>query len=269
MENREFLKFAEDVAKGAGEILRSDYGREQSIHYKGEINLVTDVDRRSEEFIIRKIRSVFPDHGILSEESSEVPSATPYRWIVDPLDGTTNYAHGYPCFCVSIALELGGKLVAGAVFDPLLGEMFTAAAGEGARRNGEPISVSSTEMLRRSLLSTGFAYDVNTAEDNNLAYFREFVFTGQAIRRDGSAALDLCYLACGRFDGFWELSLKPWDTAAGVLIVAEAGGTATRLDGSPYDIHQPDILASNGRIHEQMLTVVRRTGLTSLSPRPS
>ena len=258
MDNRDLLKFAEDVAGGAGEILRRSYGGKQSIHYKGETNLVTEVDRQSEAYIMGRIRSAYPDHGILSEESSEVHSATPYRWIVDPLDGTTNYAHGYPCFCVSIALEMGGKLLVGAVFDPLLGEMFTAAAGEGARRNGESISVSSTEMLRRSLLSTGFAYDVNTAEDTNLANFREFVFTGQAIRRDGSAALDLCYLACGRFDGFWELSLKPWDTAAGLLILVEAGGVATRLDGSPYHVHHPDILASNGKIHEQMIEVIRR-----------
>lgn len=258
MEKEDFLGFAEEMARGAGEILRSNYGGKQSIHYKGETNLVTEVDRRSEEYIMGRIRTAYPDHGILSEESSEVRSATPYRWIVDPLDGTTNYAHGYPCFCVSIALEMGGKLLAGAVFDPVLGEMYTAAAGEGARRNGEPISVSSTGMLRRSLLATGFAYDVNTAEDNNLACFREFVFTGQAIRRDGSAALDLCYLACGRFDGFWELSLKPWDTAAGVLILMEAGGVATRLDGSGYNVHHPDILASNGKIHEQMLSVIRR-----------
>ena len=258
MENRGLLRFAEDVARGAGEILRSNYGRKQSIHYKGEINLVTDVDRRSEAYIMDRIMSAYPGHGILSEESSEVLSSSPYRWIVDPLDGTTNYAHGYPCFCVSIAVERDGVLLAGAVFDPLLDELFAATPGGGAFRNGERISVSSTEKLRQSLLSTGFAYDVNTSTDNNFDYFREFVFTGQAIRRDGSAALDMCYLACGRFDGFWELALKPWDTAAGLLILNEAGGLATRLDGSPYDIHKPDILASNGRIHEQMLQTVRK-----------
>lgn len=258
MENREFREFAEDVARGAGEILRQNYGRKQTVHFKGEINLVTEVDRRSEAYIMERIARAFPGHGILSEESSEVPSSTSYRWIADPLDGTTNYAHGYPCFCVSIAVERGEELLAGAVFDPLLGEMYAAAAGEGARLNGAPISVSSTELLRRSLLSTGFAYDVNTAEDDNMDLFREFVLTGQAIRRDGSAALDLCYVACGRFDGFWELSLKPWDTAAGVLILRESGGLATRLDGSSYDIRRPEILASNGRIHEQMISVIRR-----------
>ncbi|HSL92963.1 MAG TPA: inositol monophosphatase family protein [Candidatus Limnocylindrales bacterium] len=258
MENSELARFAEDVARGAGEILRRNYGRVQSVHYKGEINLVTEVDRRSEAYIMERIRSSFPDHGILSEESPEILSSSAYRWIVDPLDGTTNFAHGYPCFCVSIAVEREGKLLAGAVFDPLLSEMFTAMPGAGAFRNGERIRVSATDNLRRSLLATGFAYDVKTSTENNLDYFREFVFTGQAIRRDGSAALDMCYLASGRFDGFWELSLRPWDTAAGLLILAEAGGVATRLDGSPYDIHQPDILASNGRIHEQMLAIVRK-----------
>ena len=258
MGSKEFLAFAEEVARGAGEILRKNYGRKQAVHFKGEINLVTDVDHQSEAYIFEKIRSVFPDHGILSEESSEVMSSSPYRWVVDPLDGTTNYAHNYPCFCVSIAVEREGELLAGAVFNPLLQELFAATPGGGAFLNGERISVSLTSILRRSLLATGFAYDVKTSNDNNLDYFREFVLTGQAIRRDGSAALDMCYLACGRFDGFWELKLKPWDTAAGLLILREAGGVATRLDGSPYDIHQPDILASNGRIHEQMLAVVKR-----------
>lgn len=257
-ETREWVKFAEDVARGAGEILRRNYGKRQSIEFKGEINLVTEVDRRSEAYIMERIRSAYPDHGILSEESSELVSPSPYRWIIDPLDGTTNYAHNYPCFCVSVALERDGELLAGAVFDPLLSESFTAAAGGGAFLNGERIAVSTIGELRRSLLSTGFAYDVSRAADDNLDFFREFVFTGQAIRRDGSAALDMCYLACGRFDGFWELKLHPWDTAAGLLILREAGGTATRLDGSPYDIHQPDILASNGRIHEQMMAVARR-----------
>lgn len=258
MENSELGKFAEDLARGAGGILRANYGRKQSIHYKGEINLVTEVDRQSEAYIMGRIRSAFPDHGILSEESSEILSPSPYRWIVDPLDGTTNYAHNYPCFCVSVAVERKGELLAGAVFDPLLEELFTATPGKGAFRNGERIHVSATENLRQSLLATGFAYDVKTSSDNNLEFFREFVFTGQAIRRDGSAALDMCYLACGRFDGFWELKLRPWDTAAGLLILTEAGGVATRLDGSAYDIHQPDILASNGRIHGQMLAVARK-----------
>lgn len=257
MDNGKLLAFAEDVARGAGDILRRNYGRQQTIHFKGEINLVTEVDRASEAYILGRIRERFPDHGVLSEESPELPSPSPYRWIVDPVDGTTNYAHGYPCFCVSVAVEREGAVVAGAVFDPLLGESFTAAAGSGARRNGEPISVSRISDLRKSLLATGFAYDVKESSDNNFDYFRAFVLTGQAIRRDGSAALDLCYLACGRFDGFWELKLKPWDTAAGLLILHEAGGVSSRLDGGPYDIHQPDLLASNGLIHQRMVEVLR------------
>ena len=258
MKSRDWVAFAEEIARGAGAILKEYYGRRHEIRFKGEINLVTDVDRRSEAYLMERIRTAFPDHGILSEESREIPSSSPYRWIIDPLDGTTNYAHDYPCFCVSVALERGGDLLAGAVYDPMLGESYTAGAGSGAFRNGEGISVSATQDLRRSLLATGFAYDVHSAADDNFDYFREFVFAGQAIRRDGSAALDLCYLACGRFDGFWELKLKPWDTAAGLLILREAGGLATRLDGSPYDIHQPEILASNGKIHEQMRKVVEK-----------
>ncbi len=258
MERKDWVAFAEETARGAGAILRRNWGRKQSVHFKGEINLVTDVDRESEAYIIRRIRSSFPDHGILSEESAEITAPSSCRWVVDPLDGTTNYAHNYPCFCVSIALEIGGELIAGAVFDPILGESYTASAGGGAFLNGDPIRVSSIADLRRSLLSTGFAYDVRTSADNNFKFFREFVFAGQAIRRDGSAALDLCYLACGRFDGFWELKLKPWDTAAGLLILQEAGGMATRLDGSAYDIGRPDIVASNGLIHQQMIAVIGR-----------
>jgi myo-inositol-1(or 4)-monophosphatase len=259
MDHRELLEFARATAAGAGKILKESYGRRQTIHFKGEINLVTDVDRASEAYIKGRIREVFPDHGIMAEESPEEKSPSPYRWIVDPLDGTTNYAHGYPFFCVSVGVEHEGIPVAGAVYDPMLDEMFTATAGGGAFRNGEPIVVSDIDDLRRGLLSTGFAYDVKTATDTNFDYFQAFVMTGQAIRRDGAAALDLCYLACGRFDGFWEMKLKPWDTIAGLLILTEAGGKATRMDGSTYDIHQPDILATNGKIHDRMLEVIRRT----------
>jgi myo-inositol-1(or 4)-monophosphatase len=258
VENAELRSFAENISRGAGEILRRNYGLQQTVHFKGEINLVTDVDHESEAYLLGRIREAYPDHGVLSEESPELPSGSHYRWLIDPLDGTTNYAHGYPCFGVSVAVEHRGTVVAGAVYDPLLDESFTAALGGGATRNGTPIAVSKTRELRKSLLATGFAYDVKSSSDNNFDYFRAFVLTGQAIRRDGSAALDLCYLACGRFDGFWELKLKPWDTAAGLLILHEAGGVSSRLDGGPYDIHQPDLLASNGLIHGQMVEVLRK-----------
>lgn len=257
MEIRRWMAIAEDLARGAGAILKANYGKVQTVHFKEEINLVTEVDRESERYLMGRIGKAFPEHGILSEESRELVSSSPYRWIVDPLDGTTNYAHGYPCFCVSVALERAGRLLAGAVYDPILDESFTGGAGEGAFRNGERIAVSGISDLRRALLATGFAYDVKSSADNNLDYFRAFVLAAQAIRRDGSAAIDLCYLACGRFDGFWELKLKPWDTAAGILIAREAGATVTCLDGSAYDIHQPDILASNGKIHGRMIETVR------------
>jgi len=256
-DGREWVRFAEETARGAGQILRRHYGRAHEIHYKGDINLVTRVDQESEAFIMERIRAAFPGHGILSEESPEVVSPSEYRWVVDPLDGTTNYAHNYPCFCVSIALERAGSLLAGVVFDPLRDEMYTAVAGGGAFRNGERIRVSGIDDLGRALLATGFSYNVRSGADDNFDYFRAFVFAAQAIRRDGAAALDLCYLACGRFDGFWELALHPWDTAAGTLMVLEAGGAATRLDGGAYNFTHPHIVASNGLIHAQMLAVIR------------
>jgi len=257
MDYQRLLAFAVDTAGKAGEILRANYGFKQKISFKGEIDLVTEIDKKSEEFILGRIREVFPDHGVLSEESPELSSSSQYRWIIDPLDGTTNYAHGYPCFCVSICVELEGKQIAGAVYDPMRDEMYSAIAGAGAFLNGRRIAVSDTEELRKSLLATGFSYDVRHTEDNNLDYFKAFVFTAQAIRRDGSAALDLCYVAAGRFDGYWEMKLKPWDTAAGSLIVREAGGVVTRLDGGAYDLQHPGILASNGKIHTRMLEVLR------------
>ena len=257
MDNQRLLAFAVDAARNAGDILRKNFGRRQKISFKGEIDLVTEVDKESERYILGRIRETFPDHGVLSEESPEAVSPSPYRWIIDPLDGTTNYAHGYPCFCVSIGVERDKEQVAGAVYDPLLDEMYTAVAGAGAFRNGQRICVSEVDDLRKALLATGFAYDVRRSDDNNFDYFKAFVFTGQAIRRDGSAALDLCYVASGRFDGFWELKLKPWDTAAGCLIVREAGGVISRLDGGAHDLSHTDILASNGRIHARMIEVLR------------
>lgn len=247
-----------EIAKRAGSVLREHYGEKQKIHFKGEIDLVTEVDRQAEDLIVAEIRKKYPDHSILTEESPPLEKASSYRWIIDPLDGTTNYAHGYPFFAVSVAAERDGEVVAGAVYDPLRDECFSARAGGGALLNGAPIRVSSIDLLRRSLLATGFPYDINTSDETNMEYFEAYARSAQALRRDGSAALDLCYLACGRFDGFWELKLRPWDTAAGYLIVSEAGGKITGLLGEPYSIYDGDILGSNGLIHHQMVEVVQR-----------
>lgn len=246
-----------EVARRAGAVLASHYGERQVIHFKGEIDLVTDVDRESEELIVAFVKEKYPSHSILTEESPPVEGKSSYRWIIDPLDGTTNYAHGYPFFGVSIALERGGEIIAGAVYDPLRDECFSAGTGTGAFLNGNAIRVSSVDTLRRSLLATGFPYDINTSDETNIDYFEAYARSAQALRRDGSAALDLCYLACGRFDGFWELKLRPWDTAAGYLIVSEAGGVITGLAGEPYSIHDGDILGSNGLIHDQMVQVAQ------------
>lgn len=255
---KEILQDLVCMAKEGGAILKGNYGNEQSIHFKGEIDLVTDVDRQSEERIMEMIVKRFPGHSILTEESPPVEGDSPFRWIIDPLDGTTNYAHGYPFFAVSIALERDGEVIAGVVFDPIREECFEGILGGGAYLNGVRIKVSKVEILRRSLIATGFPYDINVTKQNNIDYFEAYAKAAQALRRDGSAALDLCYLACGRFDGFWELKLKPWDTAAGSLIAIEAGGRITGLAGEAYSIYDGDVLASNGNIHGEMMEVVQR-----------
>lgn len=256
MEREKIRSVALDAAKRAGDLLMEGLGRTNLVEFKGEIDLVTEMDRKAEEVIVETISSAFPDHSILAEEREEVERPSTYRWIVDPLDGTTNYAHGYPVFCVSIALECNGEVLLGVVYNPVLKETFLAEKGHGATLNGIPIHVSNTERLERSLLATGFPYDIRRTEDNNLNHFCNFALRAQAIRRAGSAALDLCYVACGRFDGYWELRLKPWDVAAGSLMVREAGGRVTTFDGGPFDIYSDNILASNGRIHEEMVRVL-------------
>jgi myo-inositol-1(or 4)-monophosphatase len=210
----------------------------------------------SEALIIAAISQSFPDHGILSEESPTIPSAGKLRWIIDPLDGTTNYAHRYPVFCVSIALENNGEIVLGVVYDPMRDEMFVSVRGEGAYLNDKKMAISSLKDISRSLLATGFPYDIRESKENNLDYFNAMAVNVQAIRRAGAAALDLAYLAAGRFDGFWELKLKPWDTAAGCLLVTEAGGVISDIAGGKWNLYSPDLLASNGLIHEQMIKVL-------------
>jgi myo-inositol-1(or 4)-monophosphatase len=241
------LDIAATTAEQAGAILLKHFGKTLNIRYKDRINLVTKADRETEQIIVCSLLKAFPSHGILAEEGTAVEGDT--KWIIDPLDGTTNFAHGYPIFCVSIALERDGKIVLGVIYDPARKEMFSAERGHGAVLNRNRMYVSRIRNLDRALLVTGFAYDVHTCSDNNLDHFTNFILKAQAVRRDGSAALDLAYLACGRFDGFWELKLHPWDTAAGSLLVIEAGGRMSDFQGSPFSIYGQETLASNGFIH--------------------
>lgn len=253
------LELAIRAAREAGELLRANMGRDFEVRKKGPIDLVTEVDLASEKLIKGLIATHYPRHRILGEETGTSGSGSDaeHLWIVDPLDGTTNYAHGYPCFSVSIGVELRGEMVVGVIYDPTRDEMFVAERGAGATLNNRRIRVSDTAPLDQAMLVTGFPYSISAQEFTNLEHFKNFAVRAQAIRRDGSAALDFCYVACGRFDGFWELALSPWDMAAGTLIVAEAGGTVTAFEGRPFDVHRPEVVASNGRIHGEMLDVLR------------
>ncbi|OPY84813.1 MAG: Inositol-1-monophosphatase [Smithella sp. PtaU1.Bin162] len=251
-------KFAVNLAWEAGALLMEKLNKLLDIQYKGDINLVTEADKMSEKLIIKAIKRNYPDHGILSEESPAISGESKMRWIIDPLDGTTNYAHGYPVFCVSIALEKDGAIILGVVYDPTRQDTFVAVRGEGAQLNGKKLAVSETSDLNYSLLATGFPYDIRESEENNLNHFQTMAKKAQAIRRAGAAALDIAYVAAGRFDGFWELKLKPWDTAAASLILEEAGGKVTDLGGRPWNLLSPNVLISNGRIHEQMVAVFRK-----------
>jgi myo-inositol-1(or 4)-monophosphatase len=246
-----------DLSRAAGDILNYYAHREKGIELKGQANLVTIADKKSEELIIGGILSRYPSHSILAEESGVTQPGASVQWIIDPVDGTTNFAHGYPFYCVSIAVEENGEVICGVVYDPVRDEMFTAAAGEGAYCNGERIQVSTADQLSKSLLITGFPYNFRERIDTIIEQFRSFLVASQAVRRGGSAALDLCYVAAGRLDGFWELNLQAWDTAAGQLILKEAGGRVTDFKGGPFSIYEKEILASNGRIHEEMLAVLR------------
>ena len=259
-DQRIFRDTAIKAAKAGGKVLRGLFAKEIRIEYKGERNLVTEADRAAEAIVIRTLRKQFPDHRFLAEEGGAQDSAGSvgsfHKWIIDPLDGTTNFAHSYPTFCVSIGLEIRGEIALGVVYDPLREEMFLAEEGRGATLNGRPIHVSKTEKLKASLLVTGFAYDVREDLTNNLDHFTHVSLRAQGVRRTGSAALDLCYVACGRFDGFWEMKLAPWDTAAAFLIATEAGATVTDFNNRPYNIYLKEILATNGRIHREMVEVL-------------
>ena len=251
---------AVEWARQAGAILRESHGGAHRLERKSPIDLVTETDRRAEALILERLRARYPDHAVLAEESGAHATGAKVRWLIDPLDGTTNYAHNYPFFCVSIAAEVEGTLAAGAIYDPVRDEMFAAARGLGATLNGGPLQVSAVAQLEDSLLVTGFPYDVREHPERHVPLFQAFLTRAQGIRRDGSAALNLCYLAMGRFDGFWEGRLSPWDMAAGVLIVREAGGTVTRYDGAEFALDGRQILATNGHLHEAMLSVIRGVG---------
>ncbi len=253
------LKVAVEAAQAAGRILKERADSIGAIQYKSEIDPVTEIDLLCEQEVIRRIQNAFPGHAFLAEESGATEGDADHLWIIDPLDGTVNYAHGYPCYCVSIGYQRKGEVVAGAVYNPCLDELFVAEKGQGATLNGKPIAVSTTTDLKQSLLATGFPYDISESPDNNLDNFKKFITECQAIRRPGSAAMDLCYTAMGRFEGYWEMKLHPWDYAAGWLMIEEAGGQVTRFGGSPFKMGDRSILASNGHIHQAMVDVLMQS----------
>jgi myo-inositol-1(or 4)-monophosphatase len=254
------LAVAVEAARSAGKLLREALGGPRRIDFKGHpTNLVTEMDRRAETLIVERLRAAFPDHAILGEEGgaqSGRSGHSEYRWLIDPLDGTTNYAHGLPLFSVSVALERAGAVQLGVGYDPTRDELFVAERGRGATLNGERIRVSTTPTLDESLLVTGFPYDIRSTPETNLPEYAALSLRSRAVRRLGSAVIDLCYVAAGRFDGFWELKLGPWDMAAGGLIVAEAGGRMTDVRGGPWSPDGTGAIATNGRIHGEVLAVL-------------
>jgi myo-inositol-1(or 4)-monophosphatase len=251
------MSVAIDAARAAGRLLREHYNLPHQVSYKGIIDLVTEMDHASEHLVTGMLRDAFPEYGVLGEEGARTSAMHECRWIIDPLDGTTNYLHGYPLFGVSIALEKRGEVTLGVVYNPLLDELFTAEAGKGAYLNEEPIHVSSTIELAKSLLASGFPYDVWSNPRDNCKEWERIIKTVVSARCDGSASLDLCHTACGRLDGYWELDLESWDMAAGALIVMEAGGMVSQVDGKPFSPFQRNILATNGHLHQAMLDAIR------------
>jgi myo-inositol-1(or 4)-monophosphatase len=240
------------IAREAGALLMQYFEQQVKIEYKGEADLVTIADRKSEALIRERIRAQWPHHDVLGEEEGLRDTGSAYRWYVDPLDGTTNFAHGFPVFCVSMALEHSGKMIAGLCFDPSRNEMFTAERERGAHLNNRPIRVSRVSRLAESLLATGFPSH-KRHKNPNIFFYHQITLRSHGVRRAGSAALDLCCVACGRFDGFWEFNLNPWDTAAGVLIVEEAGGKVSDFQGGAFQLNSRETLASNGLIHDALV----------------
>jgi myo-inositol-1(or 4)-monophosphatase len=249
-----YLPDLEAIAREAGKLLMGYFVRRVTIEYKGEVDLVTEADRASEKLIVERLRAHWPEHGIVAEEGTRSEMDAEYRWYVDPLDGTTNFAHGYPVFCISMALaRQDGQLEVGVLYDPTRDEMFAAERGLGATLNGRPIHVSQTKSLAESILGTGFPSH-KRHKNPNIHFYHQITLRSHGLRRAGSAALDLANVACGRYDGFWEFILNPWDTAAGVLLVQEAGGRVTRFDGSAFRLDSREVLASNSLIHQELIT---------------
>src|SRR3984885_11560306 len=264
----EFAHVAEGIARQAGALLRNFYAQGVATEYKGDVDLVTEADRASETLIVEKLKAAFPSHGVYGEEGTRAGLESEYRWYVDPLDGTTNFAHGFPAFCVVLGLERraaglasdagvdskdkDGEMVAGVIYDPLRDEMFVAERGKGAWLNGKQIHVSKTKVLAEALTATGFPSQKRHVSPN-IHFYQEFTLRSHGVRRAGSAGLDMAYVACGRLDGFWEFHLNPWDTSAGYLLVEEAGGTVTHMDGGKFTLDSREVLATNGLIHEEMV----------------
>ncbi|HKW97699.1 MAG TPA: inositol monophosphatase family protein [Bryobacteraceae bacterium] len=247
-----YLETAADIAREAGALLATMFERRVAIETKGEFDLVTEADRASERLVVERLSTHFPSHAIVAEEGGGHESASGFRWYVDPLDGTTNFAHGFPMFNVTMALEAQGELIAGVIFDPIRNELFTAERGSGAYLNHRRIRVSQAKRLEESLLATGFPSRKRHL-NLNIHFYHQVAMMTHGVRRCGSAAIDLAYVACGRLDGFWEFGLNPWDMAAGRLIVAEAGGKYSGMHGEPHELRGPDVLVDNGLIHEEIL----------------
>lgn len=248
----DWLDIASEIAIGAGRLIQKKAKTKPVITHKGPVDLVTDADIESEKYIISELERSFPGHSVLGEEQGGNREGV-FLWIIDPIDGTVNYAHGFPVYAVSIGLFTDGEPALGVVYDPNLDELFAASRGRGARLNGKSIGVSKVDNLNESLLATGFPYSLRENPDKIMADFKRISLLCQGVRRAGAASLDLCALACGRFDGFWEVELKPWDTAAAGLIVEEAGGHLSKFDGSAFDHFHPGLVASNGLIHESIV----------------
>ena len=250
--SQELIAPMQSMAREAGSLLMSYFNRKIKIEYKGDADLVTVADRKSEALILERIRAQFPSHDVMGEEGARIETGSDYKWYVDPLDGTTNFAHGYPVFCVSLGVQFRGRSAAGVIYDPTRDEMFAAEAGKGATLNGKPIRVSTASRLADCLIGTGFPSH-KRHKNPNIHFYHQITLRSHGVRRAGSAALDLCNVACGRFDGFWEFNLNPWDTAAGVVIAEEAGARITDFSGGPFQLNSRETLASNGLVHDELL----------------